>query len=97
MLGPSLFTLYINCLDFNIVNARFYFYANDTVIYCMAPSMQQSLGYLQSAFDIIQARICVFKLVLNVEKNSKTSLDSSSALRTSRGEFDVYIKSCEFN
>lgn len=67
MLGPLLFTLYINCLDF-IVNARFYFYANDTVIYCKAPSMHQSLGYLQSAFDIIQAGGWVFKLVLNVEK-----------------------------
>ncbi len=30
-LGPLLFIIYINCLDVNIDNTRFHFYANDTV------------------------------------------------------------------
>ncbi len=74
--------IYINCLDVNIDNARFHFYADDTVIYCSAPTKQQALGDLQSAFDIIQARFFTLKLVLNVEKtkfmwlsNSRNSLD----------------------
>ncbi len=68
VLGPLLFTIYINCFDVNIENARFHFYADDTVIYCSAPTQQQALGDLQSAFYIIQARFFTLKLVLNVEK-----------------------------
>ncbi len=79
---------YINCLDVNINNARFHFYADDTVIYSSAPSQQQALGHVKSAFDIIQARFFTLKLVLNVEKtkfmwlsNSRNSLDSSVVLK----------------
>ncbi len=48
VLGPLLFIIYINCLDVNIDNTRFHFYANDTVIYCSAPTKQQALVDLQS-------------------------------------------------
>lgn len=42
VLGPLLFSIYINCLDFNIDNARFHFYAEFfTFIYCPATSRQQ--------------------------------------------------------
>ncbi len=82
VLGPLLFIIYINCLDVNIDNARSHFYADDTVIYSSAPTQQQALGHVQSAFDIIQARFFTLKLVLNVEKttfmwlsNSRNSLD----------------------
>ncbi len=68
MLGPLLFSIYINCLDFNIDKARFHFYADDTIVYCSAPSKQQSVTALQSVFDIIQNRFRALKLVLNVEK-----------------------------
>ncbi len=87
VLGPLLFIIYINCLDVNIDNARFHFYADDTVIYCSAPTKQQALVGLQSVFDIIQARFFTLKLVLNVEKtkcmwlsNSRNSLDGSIVL-----------------
>lgn len=66
--------------DFNIDNASFHFYADDTIVYWSAPSKQQSVASLQSAFDIIQNMFCVLSLVLNVEKtkcmwfsNCKTS------------------------
>ncbi len=58
--------IYINCLDFNIDKGRFCFYANSNIVYCSAPSKQQSVASLQSAFDIIQNRFCALKLVLNV-------------------------------
>ncbi len=44
-------------------------YADDTIVYCSAPSKQQSVTAIQSVFDIIQNRFCALKLVLNVEKN----------------------------
>lgn len=71
VLGPLLFSrhVYINCLDFNIDNARFHFYADDSIIYCSSPSKQQSVASLQSALDIryIQNRLCASRLVLNVK------------------------------
>ncbi len=79
--GPLLFIIYINCLDVNIDNARFHFYADDTVIYCSAPTKQLPV------LDIIQARFFTLKLVLNFEKtkcmwlsNSRNSLDGSIVL-----------------
>lgn len=33
VLGPLLFSVYINCLGQNVPNAYFHFYAGDTVIY----------------------------------------------------------------
>ncbi len=92
VLGPLLFSIYINCLDFNIDKARFHLYADDTIVYCSAPSKQQLVIALQSVFDIIQNRFCALKLVLNVEKtkymlfsNSRTSLENSIVLQTSQG------------
>ncbi len=53
-----IYYIYINCLDVNIDNARFHFYADDTVIYCSAPTKQQAL------VDIIQARFFYFEVGL---------------------------------
>lgn len=93
VLGPLLFTIYINCLDANIEKAKFHFYADDTVIYCSAPTKQEALRELQSVFDAIQSRFFILKLFLNVEKtkcmwfsNSKRSLDSPTVLRTLEGK-----------
>ncbi len=95
--------IYINRLDVNIDNARFHFYADDTVIYCSAPTKQQALGDLQSAFDIIQARFFTLKLVLNVEKtkfmwlsNSRNSLDGSVVLRTLQGKLIALVSEYKY-
>ncbi len=68
VLGPLLFTIYIDCLDYDIQDANFNFYADDSVMYCSASSGKQALYKLQSAFDVIQSRIYNLKLVLNVDK-----------------------------
>ncbi len=90
VLGPLLFSIYINCLDFNIDKARIY--ADDTIVYCSTSSKQQSVTALQSVFDIIQNRFRAFKLVLNVEQtkcmlfsNSRSSLNNYIVLQTSQG------------
>ncbi len=77
VLGPLLFTIYINCLDYDIQDANFHFYADDSVMYCSASSGKQALYKLQSAFDVIQSRIYNLKLVLNVDK-TKYKLFSGS-------------------
>ncbi len=103
VLGPLLFIIYINCLDVNIDKARFHFYADDTVIYCSAPTKQQALVDLQSTFDIIQARFFTLKLVLNVEKtkfmwlsNSRNSLDGSVVLRTLQGKLIALVSEYKY-
>lgn len=68
VLGPLLFSIYINSLDYDIQDANFHFYADDSVIYCSASSGQQALYKLQSAFDVILSRLYNLKLVLNADK-----------------------------
>ncbi len=98
-----IYYIYINCLDVNIDNARFHFYADDTVIYCSALTKQQALVDLQSTFDIIQERFFTLKLVLNVEKtkcmwlsNSRNSLDGSVVLRTLQGKFIALVSEYKY-
>ena len=76
ILGPLLFTIYVNNLCDNLPNTESHCYADDTVIYCSSPSVLQCFEYLQSAFDIVQSRLTELKLVLNANK-SKTMLFSN--------------------
>ncbi len=64
--SPFIYHLYK--LDYDIQDANFDFFADDSVLYCSASSGQQALYKLQSAFDVIQSRIYNLKLVLNVDK-----------------------------
>jgi len=74
VLGPLLFTIYINSIDHDKHDVNFHFYADDTVMYCGAPSKQQALHKLQAAFDVIQSRLHSLKLVLNVDKTNHVIL-----------------------
>lgn len=68
VLGPLLFTIYINNIDHNVHNVKFHYYADDTVIYSSASTPNQALSQLQFAFDIVQRNLFELKLVLNVDK-----------------------------
>ena len=46
VLGPLLFTIYINDLDNNVQNAQLHFYADDTVIYCCASALTKAFQNL---------------------------------------------------
>jgi len=90
-------------LDFNIENTRFHFYADDTIIYCSDPSEQQSVAFLQSAFDIIQNRFCALKLVVNEKKtkcmlfsNSKISTENSISLLTLQGNLITSVSEYKY-
>ena len=69
VLGPILFSIYINDLCINLSNAAYHFYADDTVIYCCASSVVHAFELLQSAFNVVQARLQSLKLVLNTSKS----------------------------
>ncbi len=77
VLGPLLFIIYINSLNYDIQDANFHFYADDSVMYCSASSGQQALYKLQSAFNVIQSWLYNLKLVLNADK-TKCMLFSGS-------------------
>lgn len=70
ILGPLLFSIYVNNLCDNLSNATFHFYADDTVIYCSSPSVVQALEFLQSVFDVFQSHLTQLKLVFNADKSN---------------------------
>ncbi len=103
VLGPLLFTIYINCLDYDMQDANFNFYADDSVMYCSASSGKQAHYKLQSAFDVIQSRIYNLKLVLNVDKtkymlfSGSTKFDKNvSSLQTLQGTVIESVKEYKY-
>lgn len=68
ILGPLLFTIYINNLVDNLSDADIHLYADDTIIYCSAPSMERCISKLQVAFERVQRSLLSLKLVLNDKK-----------------------------
>uniref|UniRef100_A0A8C1QAV6 Reverse transcriptase domain-containing protein n=1 Tax=Cyprinus carpio TaxID=7962 RepID=A0A8C1QAV6_CYPCA len=65
ILGPLLFSIYINNLCNNTNNTNYHFYADDTVLYCSGSTLGQAITNLQSAFYILQHNLATLKLVLN--------------------------------
>ncbi len=51
ILGPILFSIYINELGKGVEPANVHFYADDTIIYTMAPSLKVAMDSLQNAFN----------------------------------------------
>uniref|UniRef100_A0A3B3BNA3 Reverse transcriptase domain-containing protein n=1 Tax=Oryzias melastigma TaxID=30732 RepID=A0A3B3BNA3_ORYME len=68
ILGPILFSIYINNLCHNLPNTSYHLYADDTIIYCCSQTVAQAFEFLQTAFDTFQARLRSLKMVLNAEK-----------------------------
>ncbi len=69
----------------------------------MLYTKQEALSDLQTVFDIIQARFYTLKLVLNGEKtkcmllsNSRSTSDSSIALRTLQGHLITLVSEYKY-
>uniref|UniRef100_A0A8C2Q2T0 ribonuclease H n=1 Tax=Cyprinus carpio TaxID=7962 RepID=A0A8C2Q2T0_CYPCA len=67
ILGPLLFTIYINDICTN-VDVAAHLYADDTIIYSTARSPYEALNKLQDAFTVLQKNLLKLKLVLNSKK-----------------------------
>ncbi len=68
VLGPVLFTLYINNIVSVISGCNFHFYADDTVLYCVSDTAQSATDSLQHCFAILEVALNNIKLVLDAEK-----------------------------
>ena len=68
ILGPVLFTLYINDIASVLNDCQAHFYADDTVLYCVADSVQLATERLQTAFNALQEAFFNLKLILNASK-----------------------------
>ena len=68
ILGPLLFTLFINDIAPNQDNCKVHFYADDTVLYASAHSIDQVRASLQKAFDHFQFALFKRKLLLKASK-----------------------------
>lgn len=67
ILGPLLFSIYIDNIGDQVLNAALYFYADDIIIYCLSSTIIQTLDFLQAAFDVVHSNLKNIKLVLNAE------------------------------
>ena len=68
ILGPVFFTIYINDIAKEITNCNIHLYADDTILYCWADSMDLAFNNLQLAFNVLQNALFNLKLVLNSDK-----------------------------
>ena len=68
ILGPTLFTIYINELGHGLKDAALHLYADDSVIYCRSKSVERVFQHLQSSFDCIQSQLLRLGLTLNADK-----------------------------
>ncbi len=82
LLGPLLFSIYVNNLCDNLLDAAFHLYADDTAIYCSSPSVVQTLEFLQSAFDVVQSNLTQLKLVLIADKSKVMLFSNGKQLPT---------------
>jgi retron-type reverse transcriptase len=64
VIAPLLFTIYINNINDNMRNVFINVYADDTVLYSIAPTNGQAFSHLQSDFLVLQKTLSDFKLVL---------------------------------
>ena len=88
ILGPVLFTIYINDIILPLKDCQAHLYADDTIIYCNADSVQLAIDKLQLAFDTLQYELFKLKLVLNAKKTkfmvfSRTRNSDHTSLRIS--------------
>ena len=67
ILGPVLFTLYIDDIVFSVTGCNIHLYADDTILHCNA-DIVHSYKSLQHCFSDLQVALNNHKLVLNADK-----------------------------
>ena len=68
ILGPTLFSVYINDVALAAGDSLIHLYANDTILYTSGPSLDTVLSNLQTSFNAIQHSFRGLQLLLNASK-----------------------------
>ena len=65
ILGPTLFSVYINYVTFAAGGSLIHLYADDTILYTSGPSLDTVLTNLKTSFNAIQHSFNGLQLILN--------------------------------
>ena len=68
ILGPPLFSVYINDVALAAGDYLIYLYADDTILYTSGPSLDTMLTNLQTSFNAIQHSFRGLQLLINASK-----------------------------
>ena len=68
ILGPTLFSVYINDVALAAGDSLIDLYADDTILYTSGPSLDTVLSNLQTSFNAIQHSFRGLQLLLNASK-----------------------------
>ena len=68
ILGPTLFSVYINDVALAAGESLIHLYADDTILYTSGPSLDTVLTTLQASFNAIQLSFRGLQLLLNASK-----------------------------
>lgn len=68
ILGPILFTIYMNNIVSSVTGCNIHLYADDIIAYCSADDARSAVASLQRCFDELQVSFYERKLVLNEGK-----------------------------
>ena len=68
ILGPTLFSVYINDVALAAGDFLIHLYADDTILYTLGLSLDTVLTNLQTSFNAIQHSFCGLQLLLNASK-----------------------------
>ncbi|CDQ96769.1 unnamed protein product, partial [Oncorhynchus mykiss] len=68
ILGPTLFSVYINEVALAAGESLIHIYADDTILYTSGPSLDTVLTTLQASFNAIQLSFRGLQLLLNTSK-----------------------------
>ena len=68
ILGPTLFSVYINDVALAAGDSLIHLYADDTILYTSGPSLNTVLTNLQTSFNAIQLPFSGLQLLLNASK-----------------------------
>jgi hypothetical protein len=69
ILGPTLFSIYINNIAQAVGSSLIHLYADDAVLYTAGPSLEFVLNALQQSFLSVQQAFSTLNLVLNASKS----------------------------
>ena len=80
ILGPLLFLMYVNHICSQSKHCKFHMYADDTILYSCAPSLDVAVSNLASDFVLLQLELTSSKLLLNGHKTKAMLFSPNSSV-----------------